>query len=216
MSKRNPTPEQRAAILAGGEILVSASAGSGKSYVMVEKLIALILDEKADVSSVLAVTFTKLAAAEMKERLRAALVDRINEEKDAEKRTRLKNQLAEVSASDISTVHSFCTNVIRRYFYETDVAGNFRVADEEESQKMLERAVSLTFDSLLEAKDPQFLRLCRIYAGSKGFSKLKDTLLKAYKKLVARADYIGFLQGLPQMQKEILFQKKEQKDGRSV
>ena len=151
MSKRNPTSEQRAAILAGGEILVSASAGSGKTYVMVEKLISLILDEKADVSSVLAVTFTKLAAAEMKERLRAALVDRINEEKDAERRTRLKNQLAEVSASDISTVHSFCTNVIRRYFYETDVAGNFRVADEEESQKMLERAVSLTFDSLLEA-----------------------------------------------------------------
>lgn len=205
MSKRNPTSEQRAAILADGEILVSASAGSGKTYVMVEKLIALILDEKADVSSVLAVTFTKLAAAEMKERLRAALVDRINEEKDAEKRTRLKNQLAEVSASDISTVHSFCTNVIRRYFYETDVAGNFRVADEEESQKMLERAVSLTFDSLLEAKDPQFLRLCRIYAGSKGFSKLKDTLLKAYKKLVARADYIGFLQGLPQKYTEQSF-----------
>ncbi len=205
MSKRDPTPEQRAAIDAEGEVLVSASAGSGKTYVMVEKLIRLILNEKADVSSVLAVTFTNLAAAEMKERLRGALIARINEEKDAQLRARLKRQLTEVSSSDISTVHSFCTNVIRRYFYETDVAGNFRIADEEESKKLLERAVSLTFDSLLEKKDEGFLRLCRIYAGSKGFSKLKETLLKAYKKLVARADYVPFLQGISRKYTEEAF-----------
>ncbi len=66
MSVREPTPEQRAAIEAEGEVLVSASAGSGKTFVMVEKLIRLILTGKADVSSVLAVTFTNLAAAEMK------------------------------------------------------------------------------------------------------------------------------------------------------
>lgn len=198
MSKREPTPEQRAAIEAEGEVLVSASAGSGKTYVMVEKLISLILQGKADVSSVLAVTFTNLAAAEMKERLRAALVASINEVKDEQTRARLKLQLSEVSSSDISTVHSFCTNVIRRYFYETDTAGNFRVADEEESEKLLERAVSLTFDDLLEAQDAQFLRLCRVYAGGKGFSRLREELLKAYKKLVSRADYADFLRGIPQ------------------
>ena len=198
MSKREPTPEQRAAIEAEGEVLVSASAGSGKTFVMVEKLISLILQGKADVSSVLAVTFTNLAAAEMKERLRAALIARINEVTDEQKRARLKVQLSEVSSSDISTVHSFCTNVIRRYFYETDTAGNFRIADEEESEKLLERAVSLTFDALLEAQDGQFLRLCRVYAGSKGFAKLKEVLLKSYKKLVARADYTAFLRSLPQ------------------
>ena len=65
MSARKPTPEQQAAIDAAGEVLVSASAGSGKTFVMVEKMISLILEQKAEVSSVLAVTFTKLAAGEM-------------------------------------------------------------------------------------------------------------------------------------------------------
>ena len=76
MSGRTPTPEQQAAIDAEGEVLVSASAGSGKTFVMIEKIIRLIESGKAEVGSVLAVTFTNLAAAEMKERLRAALVAR--------------------------------------------------------------------------------------------------------------------------------------------
>ena len=116
---RSPTPEQSAAIGAAGEVLVSASAGSGKTFVMIEKIISLILRGEADVSSVLAVTFTNLAAGEMKERLRAALVARINEERDAAARARLKAQLSEVATADISTLHSFCTNVIRRYFYSS-------------------------------------------------------------------------------------------------
>ena len=105
MSVRTPTPEQQAAIDAAGEVLVSASAGSGKTFVMVEKIISLILSEKADVSSVLAVTFTNLAASEMKERLRAALVARLNSEKDAAVRARLRAQLGEVATADICTVH---------------------------------------------------------------------------------------------------------------
>lgn len=173
MSVREPTPEQRAAIEAEGEVLVSASAGSGKTFVMVEKLIRLILTEKADVSSVLAVTFTNLAAAEMKERLRQALVARINTETDAEVRKRLKEQLSEIATSDISTVHSFCTNVIRRYFYESGLAGNFRIADDQEADKLKDRAVSATFDALLEGGDEQFLLLCRAYAGSRGFPNSK-------------------------------------------
>ena len=66
MSERRPTQEQQAAIAAPGQVLVSASAGSGKTFVMIEKMISLILAGEAEVSSVLAVTFTKLAAAEMK------------------------------------------------------------------------------------------------------------------------------------------------------
>ena len=207
MSVREPTPEQRAAIEAEGEVLVSASAGSGKTFVMVEKLIRLILTEKADVSSVLAVTFTNLAAAEMKERLRQALVARINEESDAAVRKRLKEQLSEIATSDISTVHSFCTNVIRRYFYESGLDGNFRIADEQEADKLKDRAVSLTFDALLESADDQFLLLCRAYAGSRGFARLKEVLLRSYNKVVARAEYADFLRALPQMYNEENFSK---------
>ena len=202
---RSPTPEQSAAIGAAGEVLVSASAGSGKTFVMIEKIISLILRGEADVSSVLAVTFTNLAAGEMKERLRAALVARINEERDAAARARLKAQLSEVATADISTLHSFCTNVIRRYFYRSDAAGNFRVADEAESSKIRLRAVDAVFDRLLENRDENFALLCRIFADGRGFSRLRDVLLKSYDRTVVQAGFEAYLRALPSRYDEAHF-----------
>lgn len=197
MSARIPTSEQQAAIDATGEVLVSASAGSGKTYVMIEKIISLILSGEADVSSVLAVTFTKAAAAEMKERLRSAVFARIGQTDDPATRARLKAQLSEIGTADICTLHSFCSNVIRRYFYETDADGNFRVADDAEAEKLRTRAVSLTFDALLEEKSENFAMLCRVFAGGRGFGKLADVLKKSYEKAIVRADFGSFLRELP-------------------
>ncbi len=221
MGKREPTKEQSAAIDAAGTILVSASAGSGKTYVMVEKLIRLILTERAEVSSVLAVTFTKLAAGEMKERLRLALIERINEESDASLRQRLRAQLSEIPTAEICTVHSFCTNVIRRYFYEAQMAGNFRVADEQEADKLKERAITLAIEKILESKEEWFVSLCRIYAGGSGFAKLKSEILKSYEKVISRADYREFLQaqgeryteeGFEQVQSELFSYLRQEAD----
>ncbi len=197
MSVRKPTPEQQAAIDAAGEVLVSASAGSGKTFVMVEKIISLILSEKAEVSSVLAVTFTNLAASEMKERLRAALVARLNSEKDAAVRARLRAQLGEVATADICTVHAFCTSVIRRYFYETDAPGNFRILDEAETDKLRGRAVDAAFDRLLAQKSPLFAGLCAAFADSRGFDNLKDVLLKSYETVIVKPDPRAFLESVP-------------------
>ena len=197
MSVRKPTSEQQAAIDAAGEVLVSASAGSGKTFVMIEKIISLILSGRADVSSVLAVTFTKAAAAEMKERLRSAIFARIGEVQDEAVRARLKAQLSEIGTADICTLHSFCSNVIRRYFYEADADGNFRVADEAETEKLKTRAVSLTFDKLLAEKSEKFALLCKVFAGSRGFGKLTDVLQKSYEKAIVRADFSAFLRELP-------------------
>lgn len=202
---REPTPEQRAAIEAEGEILVSASAGSGKTFVMIEKMISLILSGKAEVSSVLAVTYTNLAAAEMKERLRAAVVARVNEEKDAGVRARLKAQIPEIGTADISTLHSFCSGVIRRYFYRIGVAADFRVAEPAEADKLRGRAVDLAFDELLEAKSERFARLGAVYAGSRGFKNLKKAVLEAYEKLIVKADFEGFLQQVPALYAEERF-----------
>lgn len=207
MSGRTPTPEQQAAIDAEGEVLVSASAGSGKTFVMIEKIIGLIESGKAEVGSVLAVTFTNLAAAEMKERLRAALVARAAAEADTAVRARLKAQIAEIAASDICTVHSFCVNIIRRYFYETDVDGNFRIADDTESAKIRSRALDALFERMLAEKSQSFLRLSRAFAGSRGFSKLGEIVLKAYEKISVKADPAAFLRGIPAMYGEENFEK---------
>ena len=112
-------------------------------------------------------------------------------------RARLKAQLSEIGTADICTLHSFCSNVIRRYFYEADADGNFRVADEAETEKLKTRAVSLTFDKLLAEKSEKFALLCKVFAGSRGFGKLTDVLQKSYEKAIVRADFNAFLRELP-------------------
>ena len=111
------TTEQNAALDAQGRVIVSASAGSGKSTVMIEKIIRLIRDG-VGVGEILAVTFTKKAASQMKEKLSKALIENINSpDITQENRKRLKTQLSEVASADISTIHSLCSKLIRSYFY---------------------------------------------------------------------------------------------------
>ena len=198
MSARKPTDEQIAAIEAMGETLVSASAGSGKTFVMIEKIISLILSGKAEVQSLLAVTFTKLAAEEMKGRLKQAVSAQILSETDKERRRFLKEQLNEIGASDISTLHSFCSGIIKRYFYKIGENGNFRVAEESEAQKLKKRAAETVFDGLLEQKDEKFLLLSKIFAGSRGFKKLADTVIEAHSQAAVSGDLVPFLRSVPE------------------
>ena len=100
----NLTPRQREAVLAKGKnILVSASAGSGKTHVMIERIINLIINEGIGVENILAVTYTNLAASEMKQKLVKAVIEQINKGKDVE---RMKQTLAEIPTADISTFHN--------------------------------------------------------------------------------------------------------------
>ena len=114
------TPEQLQAIEARGEVLVSASAGAGKTTVMIKRL-ADILEGGASLDNVLAVTFTKKAAAQMKEKLRAELIARL-ETARGDGRENIRVQLGKINTADISTIHSFCARLIRTYFYALKAA----------------------------------------------------------------------------------------------
>ena len=128
MESNKLTPNQEKAItLSGKNILVSASAGSGKTFVMIERIIRLILEEGVGVENILAVTFTKLAASEMKQKLVKAVTENINKGKDV---ARLKRTLAEIPTADISTIHSFCLNLLKTYFYAANVDPNFGIAED--------------------------------------------------------------------------------------
>ena len=116
------TEEQLAAIESRGKVIVSASAGSGKTFVMIEKLANAVLNG-ADLDEILAVTFTKKAAAQMKEKLSKVLVSRI--ESAGENRARLKVQLSKISTADVSTIHSFCARLLRKYFYALGINSDF-------------------------------------------------------------------------------------------
>ena len=143
------TEEQANAIDAKGRTIVSASAGSGKTTVMIEKMIRLIRDEKVDVKNILAMTYTKKAAASMKDKLRKALVKAVNNPQTVkEDRERLKGQYRQVALADISTIHSFCTNIIRSHFFLAEVDNAFRVIGSEDAEGTALK--SETLDDLLE------------------------------------------------------------------
>lgn len=114
--------EQRLAIEHGeGDLLVSASAGSGKTFVMINRAIRLILEGKARLSELLAVTFTEKAADEMKEKLMRAMIAAVNEGDEE-----LREQLADLPSASVSTLHAFCANLLRNYFFAAGWTPIFR------------------------------------------------------------------------------------------
>ena len=114
MSERKWTTEQMQAIkLKGANILVSAAAGSGKTSVLVERIVNKIINDGVDIDKILVVTFTNAAASEMRQRLMDAIYKKIDENPNDDN---LQRQLMLINKANISTIHSFCLNVIRNNF----------------------------------------------------------------------------------------------------
>lgn len=192
------TPEQSIAIDAQGKVIVSASAGSGKTTVMIEKIIRQITSG-VGVDEILAVTFTNKAAASMKEKLCRAIIEEINKPTtSSQKRNELKGQLALVPTADISTIHSYCAKIIRSHFYVAGVDSAFRVIGGDDADGRALKNAAL--DELLEegyqaqATDPAFAHLLSVYFRKKKDASLRKAILDCYKSLRDRADYRQYLE----------------------
>ena len=174
----DPTREQAAAIGARGKVIVSASAGSGKTFVMINRLVSLIVGG-ADVREVLAVTYTRKAAAQMREKLRSALVRAVGETRDEGARARLKAQIAALPLADICTMHVFCARLIRTYFYVEGVDPAFRIAgeDDPEWKTYSARALDETFDEAYKNGGEAFRALLSFYFRKKSDRTLRKLVL---------------------------------------
>ncbi len=191
--KQGPTPEQQRVIDARDAIIVSASAGSGKTYVMIERLIGLITGGE-DVRNLLAVTFTSKAAAQMRERLRAALMERMCE--GGADTAHLKAQLDALPLAEISTIHAFCGRLVRSYFYLADVDPAFRIIDPKgaEGMTLSARAMDAVFEAAYEREDPDLTALLRVYYAKNSDETLRAVLRKIYTSVRGFADYRDRLQ----------------------
>jgi ATP-dependent helicase/nuclease subunit A len=184
------TIEQEKAVLHNeGNILVSASAGSGKTYVMISRIIRLIIEKKARVDNILAVTFTTAAAAEMKEKLSSALIEVINETDDSS----LKEQLKLLPTANISTIHSFCANLLRSYFFETGIDANFEILDENEAVYLKNKAINLVFEEKYEKSDSEFLTLVTEYLKFRKDTFLRELIINIYDSASSRNNPLLFL-----------------------
>ncbi len=199
------TKEQEDVLDASGNIIVSASAGSGKTTVMIEKIIRLI-KSGVKVSQLLAVTFTRKAASQMKEKLRKELIKAINDPAcKAEDRKALKEQLAAVPSAAISTIHSFCADLIRSNFFAVGVDNSFSIlmSDDPDASALSGKAVGLLFDEAYETGEKDFLKLLSVYWRSKSDNALRKIFTETYEKLRDRADYKEFLSQSGQFSEEL-------------
>jgi len=174
------TKEQQEAIYTRGcDLLVAAAAGSGKTAVLVERIINIITDkdDPVDIDRLLVVTFTNAAAAEMRERIGEAISRKLEEEP---RNSHLQKQLTLLYRASISTIHSFCLNVIRSHFHLLDLEPTFRIADEDEILLIKTDVMEELFEDFYEREDKDFFALVESYGGKKEDTKLVEMLLRIY------------------------------------
>ena len=174
------TEEQQKVIsLRNRNILVSAAAGSGKTAVLVERILSKILDKEhpVDVDRLLIMTFTRAAAGEMKERLSAALEKALYEDPD---NAHLQKQMTLIHTAQITTIDGFCSYIIRNYFHMIGLDPGYRTAEEGELKLLREDVVKELLEDAYEKKEDRFLRLVECYAPGKTDEGLKDLILKVH------------------------------------
>ncbi|MBE6547271.1 MAG: hypothetical protein E7667_00125 [Ruminococcaceae bacterium] len=142
------TPAQQQALeISGNNVLVSAAAGSGKTYTLTQRIIKNILEKNADISRILVVTFTRAAAGELKSRISSALMDAIAQNPD---NTHLQNQLLKLGGADICTIDSFLSRPVRENFEKLGLPVSMRIADEAEVTALSHNIMAEVMDSLYE------------------------------------------------------------------
>ena len=164
-------------------ILVAAAAGSGKTAVLVERIRRLIVEDRVPVDRMLIVTFTNAAAAEMKEKIRQALYAEQNE--DRTKAAYARKQLALLPQASISTFHSFALNVIRKYFYLTDLEPGFSICDEARGAILREDAMDELLERRFEEGSPEFHDFLDRYSSGRNMNGVREMILSVYDGVMA-------------------------------
>ena len=190
------TPQQELAVKnRGGRLLVSAAAGSGKTKVLVDRLLSYLTDpqDPANVDEFLIITYTKAAASELRGKIAAKLSERIAE--DPENR-HLQRQLQRLYLAKISTVHAFCGDILREYAWRLDLAADFRVADENECRQIRDTVIAQLLDEAYASvgEDPEF----RSFVDTQGLGRddrlVPEILLKVYDSARCHLDPEKWLQ----------------------
>ena len=185
------TSEQQQAIDARHKnLLVSAAAGSGKTAVLIERIVGLIINDEIPIDTFLIVTYTNAAAGEMRERLLKKITEKLEEMPD---NAFLKDQISRLGTAQISTIHSFCITVVRTYFYKLSLDPTFKMGDTYDLELLREEAINDVFEKAYFLGEPDFIELVESYSGNRGDSELRSMVLKVYDFILSKPDPFGWL-----------------------
>ncbi len=169
-------------------ILVSAAAGSGKTAVLIERIKQLMLKDKVDIDRFLITTFTNAASAEMKERLEKAINEELKKP-DADKEF-LKKQLMLLPTANISTFHTFALEVMRKFFYLTDLEPGFKIGDEIEVSIMKNEAADELFEKRFEEDFESFSAFLKKHSTERNERRIKENIISLYDRMRSIPDYL--------------------------
>ncbi|MDO5556115.1 MAG: helicase-exonuclease AddAB subunit AddA [Clostridia bacterium] len=144
---------------------------------LVERIVNKIINEKIDIDKLLIVTFTNAAASEMREKILEVIYKKIEE--DPENKS-LQRQVVLLNKANISTIHSFCLEIIKNYFYEIGLSSNFRIGDTSEIELLKQETLEEVFEDLYEKNSKEFINLVNVYADYRDDETLKELVLKIY------------------------------------
>ncbi len=184
MAKQVLTPQQQAVVdNRGGTLLVSAAAGSGKTKVLVDRVMQRIVHEGANIHEFLIITFTNAAASELRGKISEAIAKALSDDPD---NRHLQRQLNLVSLAHISTVHAFCGSLIRQYGYLLEIPSDFSMLEDPQREEMLSRILEDILDEAYEKKEPGFLLLADTLGAGRNDNGLVDLVKAVFEKLLSQ------------------------------
>lgn len=189
----NYTVSQQDAISARHEnLLISAAAGSGKTRVLVDRIVDMLKIDQVPLAQMLIVTFTNAAAGEMKARLRQGLQEAASEA-TGDNKAFLLDQLDALNEAHISTMHAFCIAELRRFYHVLDLDPNFKVLPETTTTILREDALEKIMDAAYETGNDDFLELVDAYGGRNGDEALRDLVRGLYYRIQSHAEPLSWL-----------------------
>lgn len=187
------TEEQKAVIAhREGNLLVSAAAGSGKTAVLVEHVLSLILEENASLSSLVLMTFTEAAAEEMKERIKKRLEEHLQKGYDK----RILREIALLPTANISTIHAFCKRLIEENYAGLSIDAHFRIGDTGEMSLLQSDILEELLEEEYEKKEESFLAFVDQFSMGKKDKGIEELILKLYMLASAMPFPTAYLEGL--------------------
>ncbi|MCQ2555330.1 MAG: UvrD-helicase domain-containing protein, partial [Clostridia bacterium] len=173
-------------------ILVAAAAGSGKTTILVERIKKLIIEENCSLENMLVVTFTELAAKEMKEKIIKAIDNAVFDADDS-LRQRLKKELAIIPNANISTFHSFALEIIRKFYYLIGIEPNLKIIDDIQKNILLAESMEELTDYYFKKEDRRFIEFLNCYTSGKNISAFGEMVSAVYNKIMAMAEPFEWL-----------------------
>lgn len=152
---KNLTPFQEEALDYSSNILLTANAGSGKTFVLSKRFVEILLNDQVDLENIVAITFTDKAAGELNKKIADEIESRISVEKNKKYLQKLESARRQLVSANISTIHSFCINVLREFSPEAGIDANFIPIDQSTSEELILLSIDETFNMLISEKDYQ-------------------------------------------------------------